>query len=71
MKFIKDNDDKREVAKTLDGLTNFYNRNANIRFLLFIVYVRKIVEIDKLLWEGTYSKNTSEGRTMLQVIVVD
>jgi predicted nucleotidyltransferase len=71
MKFIKDNDDKREVVKTLDGLTNFYNQNANIRFLLFIVYVRRSVPIDKGLWEATYSKNTTDGRTLLQVIIVD
>jgi predicted nucleotidyltransferase len=55
MKFIDSLGKKREVVKTLDGLARFYARNANVRGLLFIIYVKKDIEIDDPRWEQDYS----------------
>lgn len=55
MKFIDGPDKKREVVKTLDGLARFYARNANVRGLLFIIYVKDGVEVDDRRWEHDYT----------------
>lgn len=55
MKYIDDAAKKREVVKTLAGLTDFYRQNANVGALLFILYVKVGVDVDDRLWEQTYS----------------
>lgn len=71
MKFAKGEDDKREIAKTLDGLQRFYGENANVRFLLFIIYARKQANIDRVAWEQRYSQLTSAPKTVLRILNVD
>jgi predicted nucleotidyltransferase len=70
MKFAKDENDKREIAKTLDGLSRFYRENVNVRFLLFIVYARKEADIDRTAWEARFSQKTAESQTILCVLEV-
>jgi hypothetical protein len=69
MKFAKDKNDAREIAKTLDGLANFYRQHSNVRILLFIVYAHNDSEIDKTTWEASYSR-ASEPRVIVSVIEV-
>lgn len=70
MKLAKDKDDKREIAKTLDGLTRFYSENANVQQLLFVIYAKEIAEVDKLEWEGRYSLASSRPKIKTKVIHV-
>jgi predicted nucleotidyltransferase len=70
MKFAKDEDDKREIVKTLKGLENFYRENANVHFILFIIYARKSAGIDRVSWESRYSTTSSEPHVILTVIEV-
>ena len=51
MKFAKDVDDKRSIVKTLDGLSRFYSENANVQFLMFIIYARRAAQIDRSQWQ--------------------
>jgi predicted nucleotidyltransferase len=69
MKFAKDKDDAREIAKTLAGLADFYRQHPNVRILLFIVYARKDAKIDKTAWEASFSR-ASEPRVIVSVIEV-
>ncbi|GEM_PF-899965 len=55
MKFIDGTGKKAEVVKTLDGLSRFYTRNANVGALVFIIYVKEGVELDDRRWEQDYS----------------
>jgi len=55
MKYIDGSGNKREIVKTLDGLSRFYARNANVRGLLFIIYVKDGVKVDDRRWEHDYS----------------
>ena len=55
MKFIASEAKKAEVVKTLDGLSIFYRRNANVGALLFIIFVKENVQLDARLWESNYS----------------
>lgn len=71
MKFARDKNDKREIVKTLDGLTRFYSDNANVKFLLFIVYAAGESDIDQREWEGRFSNNQSNPRVVLKVIYID
>ncbi|MBY5759801.1 hypothetical protein HFO07_24645 [Rhizobium leguminosarum] len=71
MKFAKDEGDKREIAKTLDGLANFYKQAANVRFILFVVYATPDAKIDSRLWEQQYSRRYGGCRTVLKVIEVN
>ena len=71
MKFAKDVDDKRNIAKTLDGLTRFYSENANVRVLVLIVYARRAADIDRRIWEDRYSKSPGPPIVVLNVIEVD
>jgi REase_DpnII-MboI len=70
MKFAKDENDKREIVKTLDGLANFYRENANVRFLLFIIYARNAAAIDRVAWETRYSDVARTPRIVVSVIQV-
>jgi hypothetical protein len=70
MKFARDENDKREIVKTLDGLANFYRENANVRFLLSIIYARKAARIGRMAWESRYSDMTASPRILVSVIEV-
>jgi REase_DpnII-MboI/Polymerase beta, Nucleotidyltransferase len=56
MKFIDTDDKKREVVKTLDGLTRFYSRSANIKRLLMLVYFKSGLNLDAVKWEADYTR---------------
>ena len=71
MKFARDPNDKRKIANVLEGLSGFYSENANVRFLLFIVYARKAAKIDRARWEDRYSKRLGSPKVMLKVIQVN
>jgi predicted nucleotidyltransferase len=68
VKFIDTNGKKAEVVKTLDGLSRFYARNANIGCLLFIVYVKRSVALDEARWEAEYSFRTTAPQVVTIVI---
>lgn len=70
MKFAKDKNDKREIVKTLDGLSRFYSNNANVKFLLFIVYAKRDADIDQRDWEARFSNVVSQPRVVLKVIYI-
>lgn len=54
-KHIKDEADKRETGKTLEGLKTFYTLHPNIRRLVFAILVDKIVDLDDKKWEADFS----------------
>ena len=70
-KFAKDKGDKREIAKTLNGLNSFYSDNANVRCLVFIVYAMPKADIDGAKWESRYSHRSDDRETILRVVRVD
>jgi len=70
MKFIDSDQKKREVVKTLSGLTDFYKRNSNIKVLLFLVYVKEGIAIDRARWEADYTHVTSATKVITWVIAV-
>lgn len=55
MKWIDKLGKKAEVVKTLDGLARFYASNANVRGLLFMIFVKSDVQIGAENWEDKYS----------------
>lgn len=63
-KYIDTTGKKNDVLKTLDGLSNFYGKNANVKALLFLILINKKVEIDKHKIETEFSKNTSPSITV-------
>lgn len=58
-KYVTDSNSKGGVLKQLDGLKNFYRRNANIRYLLFLILVEQGVEIDDASIETTFSRRST------------
>jgi hypothetical protein len=68
MKCISDTNSKNLVVKTLDGLKNFYKRNANIRELIFAILVIGNVDLDAQLWEQNFASEYQDVR--VRVIVV-
>jgi len=70
MKFVDGPGKKTEVVKTLDGLSRFYARNANVGTLLFMVFVKQNVQIDTDRWESDYSFATKTPNIITVVIVV-
>lgn len=71
MKFAKTKSDKREIAKTLDGLGRFYSENANVTRVVFIIYVHKAADIDAAAWQARYQSVHSTPIIRLEVIRVD
>ena len=69
-KYIDDEDKKREVVKTLDGLSRFYKRNGNIRVLLMLLYVKEGVVLDDHKIASDYTFYTSAPRVITHVIRV-
>lgn len=55
LKHIKDDGDKRETVKTLEGLKAFYTVHPNIRRLIFAILVDKTVDLDDKKWESDFS----------------
>ena len=55
LKHIKDDGDKRETVKTLEGLKTFYTLHPNIRRLIFAILVDKTVVLDDRKWEADFS----------------
>lgn len=55
LKHLKDDGDKRETVKTLEGLKTFYTIHPNIRRLIFAILVDKAVDLDDKKWENDFS----------------
>lgn len=71
LKFINDGVSKAAVVKTLDGLRNFYKRNGNVGFLLFVVYLKEgTVDVDGAKWEAEFSHKASLPRVLTMVVPV-
>ena len=70
-KYAKNTDDKRTIAKTLDGLSRFYSENANVKVLIFIIYAKRAADIDRFDWQDRYSNLVETPRVYLKVIRVD
>jgi len=71
MKFAKNSSDKRSIVKTLEGLSKFYSENANVTFLLFIIYARRAADIDSVQWEGRFSRSASSPKVLVKVITLN
>lgn len=70
MKFIDSDAKKREVVKTLDGLSRFYSRNSNIDCLLIIIYVKSFVSLDAERWEYDFTFYKTRPQVITAVVVV-
>lgn len=70
MKFIESDNKKREVVKTLDGLTRFYMRNSNIGCLLMVIYAKADVGIDGPKWEDEFTLKTTSPSVTTMVVSV-
>lgn len=68
MKFVDDANSKAAVGKTLDGLGNFYTRNANVVLLLFIIGAKKSGDVDGPKWESTFSSRRGQQTILTRVI---
>ncbi len=68
MKFIDSPGKKAEVVKTLDGLSRFYKRNANIGCLLLIVFVKRDVALDDARWGADYTSRTTAPQVVTIVV---
>lgn len=54
-KHLDNNTKKADVIKTLDGLTDFYSNNSNIKFLIFLILCDPKVDYDPAKLEKIYS----------------
>jgi predicted nucleotidyltransferase len=70
MKYIDSVGKKAEVVKTLDGLSRFYARNANVGSLVFVIFVKGDVPIDAAQWEVDYSFVTTKPPVTTLVIAI-
>jgi predicted nucleotidyltransferase len=70
MKFVDSQGKKAEVVKTLEGLQSFYKRNANVRCLLMIIFVKVGVDVDGPKWEAEFSFMTKLPSVITMVIPV-
>lgn len=55
LKHIKDDNSKRAIVKTLEGLKTFYTQHPNVRVLIFGILVEEKVKLDDTKWEADYS----------------
>jgi DpnII restriction endonuclease/nucleotidyltransferase-like protein len=55
MKYVRDANSKAAVAKTLSGLSNFYEMHPNVRVIVFAIFAAKNVELDDAKWESDFS----------------
>lgn len=70
MKYIDSDDKKREVVKTLDGLSRFYSRNANVSCLLMLIYTTSNIQLDRAKWEADYSFFATKPTVITKVIQI-
>jgi len=68
MKHVTSNQKSSEVVKTLAGLKDFYKRHANVKVLLFIVYVDATVDLDDRKWMADFSFLTTTPKVITKVI---
>jgi predicted nucleotidyltransferase len=67
-KHIKDDGDARETAKTLAGLSDFYQKHTNVRVILFVILVDGGVSLDDAKWESDYSFSTHQPKVKTIVV---
>lgn len=67
LKYIKDDSDKRETVKTLEGLRSFYIQHPNCRVLIFGILVDEKVDLDDKKWETdfSYTEHTPQVKTII------
>lgn len=70
MKFVDNDQKKREVVKTLAGLSGFYSQHANIKSLLFLIYVKNHVSLDVDRWESEYTFEAKLPKILTRAIVL-
>ncbi len=68
LKHVDSDQKKREVIKTLDGLSRFYSRNANVVCLLVVIFVANSVSLDDSKWEADYTFFTKVPRIITKVL---
>ncbi|TAH19868.1 MAG: response regulator [Cytophagales bacterium] len=68
-KHIKDTNTRNTVMKTIEGLKNFYQGNANVKSLIFLLLVEDSVDIDKHKIENEFSIFTKEPYVFVSVII--
>ena len=68
LKHVDSDQKKREVIKTLDGLSRFYSRNANVVCLLMVIFVARSVSLDESKWEADYTLFAKEPRIITKVL---
>jgi predicted nucleotidyltransferase len=68
LKHVDSDQKKREVIKTLDGLSRFYSRNANVVCLLMVIFVASSVSLDDSKWETDYTFFTKTPRIITKVL---
>ncbi len=68
IKHISDPNTKATVAKTLNGLGDFYKRHPNIRVLINLVFVDKSVSLDDARWEKDYSYHGHEPVVITAIV---
>jgi hypothetical protein len=69
LKFIKDANSKASIAKTLEGLANFYANNANVRVLIILILVKTgTVELDGPKWEADFTYFNRQPRVITKVL---
>jgi hypothetical protein len=68
LKHIDSDQKKREVVKTLDGLSRFYSRNPNVACLLMVIFVVNSVSLDDKKWEADYTFFTKAPRIITKVL---
>lgn len=67
-KHIDTNGKKNDVMKTIEGLKTFYQSNANVKSLIFLLLVDNNVSIDKYKIENEFSILTKEPYVFVSVI---
>ena len=68
LKHIRDDNEKRNTIKTLEGLKSFYTMYPNIRVLIFGILVEKTLDLDDHKWEHDFSYLASEPKVKTVVI---
>jgi predicted nucleotidyltransferase len=68
LKHVKDENEKRNIIKTLNGLSSFYSQHPNIRVLIFGILVNKNVELNDEKWEADFSFD--ENHTKVKTVIV-
>jgi hypothetical protein len=68
-KYIDSEAKKREVVKTLEGLSRFYTQNANVKVLLMLIFYT-IDEIDAPRWESDFTHFTISPRVITKMLRV-